>query len=109
MIQENIRILINELNISQRKFALKIGVDPGYMSKILNGKAEVNERMILLIENVFNVNRYWLETGEGNIFRNTSFISTKDRVLEIIDKLDDDQIESVSVFLKFLQEQKKGR
>ena len=104
MIANNLKKVINELGISQRQFAMRIGTDPGYVSKILNDKVEVNERMLLLIENVFNVNRRFLEFGEGEMFKTAPVPSTKDKILGIIDTLDEQQINSVAAFLKFLKE-----
>lgn len=104
MIANNLKKVINELGISQRQFAMRIGTDPGYISKMLNDKVEINERMLLLIENVFNVNRRFLEFGEGEMFKTAPAPSTKDKILGIIDTLDENQINSVAAFLKFLKE-----
>ena len=51
MIHDRLKILLNELNISQRQFATKINLDPGYFSKIMRGKVNPPDRILLLIEN----------------------------------------------------------
>lgn len=102
MICDRLKILLNELNISQRQFAMKIHLDPGYFSKIIQGKVNPPDRILLLIENVFNVNKTWLETGEGEIFSNQGISLAKKQVLESIDMLTDEQVEAVSSFLKYL-------
>ena len=70
MISERLKILLDELHISQRQFAMKINLDPGYFSKIMHGKVTPPDRILLLIENVFHVNKDWLENGQGEIFSN---------------------------------------
>lgn len=77
MIYDKLKILLNELNISQRQFATKINLDPGYVSKIMRGKVNPPDRILLLIENVFNVNKDWLENEEGDIFSNQGVSLTK--------------------------------
>lgn len=104
MFYNNLKKLLEELDISQRQFALKIGTDPGYISKLINGKIIPNERMLLLIENVFNVNREWLLYGQGEMFKSKTSVTTKSKILDIIDTLDDNQISSVVAFLKYLQQ-----
>ena len=104
MICDRLKTLLNELNISQRQFAIKIHLDPGYFSKIIQGKANPPERILLLIENIFNVNKSWLETGEGEIFCNQGISLTKKQVLESIDTLTDEQVNAVSSFIKYLTE-----
>lgn len=104
MICERLKTLLSELNISQRQFALKINLDPGYFSRIIQGKVIPPDRILLLIANVFNVNKTWLETGEGEIFSNQGISLAKKQVLESIDSLTDEQINAVSSFIKYLNE-----
>lgn len=106
MICERLKTLLNELGISQRQFAMRIHLDPGYFSKIIQGKVNPPNRILLLIENVFNVNKTWLESGEGEIFSNQGISLTKKQVLESIDTLNDEQVNAVSSFIKFLTENK---
>ncbi|MBQ7233124.1 MAG: helix-turn-helix transcriptional regulator [Bacillales bacterium] len=105
MINERLKALISELGISQRQFALKIGLDPGYLSRILKGTSVPPERILLLIEKVFSVNKNWLESGEGEIFSNQGSSLVKKQILETIDTLDEHQVASLKVFLKYLQEE----
>ncbi|KAI4445319.1 hypothetical protein C823_007826 [Eubacterium plexicaudatum ASF492] len=104
MIYDRLKILLNELNISQRQFATKINLDPGYFSKIMRGKVNPPDRILLLIENVFNVNKDWLENGVGEIFPNQGVSLAKKQVLDSIDTLTDEQIDAVSAFIKYLTE-----
>lgn len=107
MIYERLQLLLNELNISQRQFAMKINLDPGYFSKIMRGKVNPPVRILLLIENVFHVNREWLENGRGEIFSNQGISLAKKQLLETIDTLNDEQANAVSAFIKYLTENSK--
>lgn len=104
MINERLKILIQELNLSQRQFALKIDLDPGYLTRILQGKSIPPARILLLIEKVYAVNKKWLETGEGEIFAHQGSSLLKKQVLETIDTLDEQQMSSLKTFLKYLKE-----
>ena len=107
MISDRLKILLKELNISQRQFAMKINLDAGYFSRIIQGKVNPPDRILLLIENVFHVNKQWLEDGEGEIFSNQGISLAKRQVLEAIDILSDEQVNAVSSFIKYLMEEKK--
>jgi len=108
MICERLKILLKELDISQRQFALKIGLDAGYFSRIINGKANPPERILLLISNIFNVNKRWLENGEGEIFSTQAVSLAKKQVLEAINTLNDEQVKAVLAFINSLDEVKKS-
>ncbi len=107
MICDRLKILLDELNISQRQFAIKINLDPGYFSRIIQGKVNPPDRILLLIENVFNVSKDWLENGQGEIFSNQGISLAKKQVLESIDSLNDEQVNAVSSFIKYLTESSK--
>lgn len=107
MICDRLKILLKELDMSQRQFAMKIHLDTGYFSKIMHGKVNPPERILLLIETVFNVNKSWLENGEGEIFSTQGISLTKKQVLESIDTLTDEQVNAVSSFIKYLTESKE--
>ena len=106
MIRDRLKILLDKLNISQRQFAIKINLDPGYFSRIIQGKVNPPDRILLLIENIFNVNKDWLENGQGEIFSNQGISLAKKQVLESIDSLSDEQVNAVSSFIKYLTEDK---
>ena len=75
-------------------------LDPGYFSKIIQGKMPLNSRLQLLIENTFKVNGDWLRTGEGDIFLVPADSSIKSRVLDEIDKLNESQLALVDSFIR---------
>ena len=45
-------------------FAKKLGFKQTSFSEIETGKANISERLILLLCSVYNVNETWLRTGE---------------------------------------------
>ena len=108
MISDKFKILLDELDISQRQFALRMNIDPGYISKIVNGKAEPSDKILLLVENIFCVNKEWLENGEGEIFSSSEISAAKKELFQLIENLSDDEVESVIAFIKYLKDNKKG-
>lgn len=102
MLHQRLKDLLAELHISQRQFAMKINIDPGYFSRIIQGKVQPPDRILLLIENIFHVNRNWLEKGEGEMFADQGVSLAKKQVLEAIDTLSDDQVYAVSSFIQYL-------
>lgn len=65
---ERIKQLRAELNLSQRQLAKYLGITNTAVSKIENGENKLSEQNIIIICTTFNVNEEWLRTGEGNIF-----------------------------------------
>lgn len=55
------------LNLTQVQFAKKIAISTGYLAGIELENKKVNQRIIQLIVNEFNINEYWLKTGQGEI------------------------------------------
>lgn len=102
MLHQRLKSLLEALHISQRQFAMKINLDPGYFSRIIQGKVNPPDRILLLIENIFQVNRNWLEKGEGEMFVDKGVSLAKKQVLEAIDTLSDEQVYAVSSFIQYL-------
>ena len=101
-IHENLQKLLQELNISQRQFALALHLDPGYFSRIIQGKTPLIARLQLLIENTYNVNGDWLRTGEGSMFKTQSNSAIRQKVLVEIDRLSDEQLNLLDAFIQYL-------
>ena len=66
---ERIIKLRNFLNLSQKEFAEKIGLKQGSLSDLETGRANIVDRIILLICSQFNVNEEWLRFGTGEMFQ----------------------------------------
>lgn len=104
MYHERLKILLRELGISQRQFALQIGIDAGYFSRILSGKAIPSSKILLLIESVFNVNKEWMENGSGEIFSSKRVPAVKKQILQTLDELSEEQLRAVLAFIKYLSD-----
>ncbi len=64
-INERIRELRENLKISQTEFAERLGSGRGIIKNIEEGRTIPKPQLLDLIARVYNVNRTWLETGEG--------------------------------------------
>jgi len=71
-VNERVKEIRQQIKKSQREFAKSIYVSYGYLSEIETGQKEANDRLIHLISTTFSVNKHWLLTGEGHMFKSTS-------------------------------------
>ena len=62
---QRIRIIREDAGLSMSKFGSQIGVSSAAVSHLETGKNKASEQTIRAICQEFNVNRRWLETGEG--------------------------------------------
>lgn len=60
------------LNKGQKEFAEEANIKQSQVSEIENSKRNITAAIYLALEDAFNVNRKWLETGEGDMFINKS-------------------------------------
>ena len=67
-INQRIKLIRTELNISQNEFSKKIFISQSSLGEIETGVRKVNDRIIQLICSEFNVNKNWIKTGQGNMF-----------------------------------------
>lgn len=65
---ERLVMLRKELKLTQSEFAKKIQISRSHLSGIENGSKSFTERVVSDICREFDVNRTWLETGEGDMF-----------------------------------------
>lgn len=70
--------------INQDEFARRLGLTKNFISLIETGGRSPSERTILDICREFNVNEYWLRTGEGEMFL---VKSRKEEMAEFMAKL----------------------
>ena len=80
---ERIRELRKTLGLTMEKFGKRIGVAKSTISNIENGNRTPTEHMKKSICREFNVDPYWLETGEGEMFIETdeAFFAKIDKIL----------------------------
>lgn len=71
-INERIRHIRQQLNLSQASFAKEISISSGYLASIELGNRHVNDRIIKLICVTFNVKEEWLRHEKGDIYEKQS-------------------------------------
>jgi transcriptional regulator with XRE-family HTH domain len=64
---QRIKILRETMNLNQREFALKLGMQPGSLSDVERGKVGVSNKIKQKLKTEFYVNLNWLEKGEGDV------------------------------------------
>ena len=84
MIGEQIKVLRNELNLTQMKFAEKLGVKRNTVGQWEIGRNIPTDTAISLMCKEFNVNEEWLRSGKGEMFTHDS---RKDRISELAKQL----------------------
>jgi len=68
VIGSRVRLTRNKMNLTQSKFAKRIGISTSYLAEIETGVKSVNTRIIKLVSSEFNIDEHWLQTGEGEMF-----------------------------------------
>lgn len=66
-----IKAIRKALNLSQREFGERLGVSRDVISNIEYGRVQPKELFLKHICQLYNINRKWLETGEGEMFDDT--------------------------------------
>jgi DNA-binding XRE family transcriptional regulator len=67
-LNDRIKRLRKELDLSQEMFGSKIGIAKTTISNLEKGTFGISDRVVRDICREFNVNEEWLRTGEGEIF-----------------------------------------
>lgn len=73
-----IRAIRKHLSLSQNDFAKEIGFSRSYLANVELGKDPVTERMIKLIENIYNANGEFIREGKGNMFSDKDQLKISD-------------------------------
>ena len=76
-----IGMILEKNNCKKVVFAERLKIDQSYVSQLVSGKRSPSERLLESICREFNVNRTWLETGEGEMLEETTS-RTLDRIRE---------------------------
>lgn len=66
--QDRIKLLRKELNLTQEKFGERLGMKKNSISQIENGVNSLTEQLLVSICREYGVNENWLRTGEGKMF-----------------------------------------
>jgi transcriptional regulator with XRE-family HTH domain len=77
---QRLKLIVKELNITQKDFAYKLGIQPGSLSDILRAKGgmKISDAIKYKLKQSLHVNIEWLESGEGRQFLETGPIATSD-------------------------------
>lgn len=67
-LNERIKKLRKSLGLTQQEFADRLNIGRGTLANYEVGRNEPIDAVIALICREFDVNEYWLRTGEGNMF-----------------------------------------
>ncbi len=65
---ERLKAIRKELNLTQKEFATKIGITNSGISRLEKGENRLTEQLALSICREYNVNYDWLMTGNGEMF-----------------------------------------
>lgn len=93
-----IKLVRNQLGLSQTDFGAKIGVTIGVIRNLETNKTQLTSPLFELFCSIYNVNPNWLRTGEGDMF-----LPTEDSSLENLRKeynLSDSAMQIVESFVQ---------
>ena len=74
------------LGLTQTEFSKRIAISVSYLAGIETNFRRVNDRIARLIVNEFNVNEYWIKTGDGEMFNEDSNVCM-DNVISLFETL----------------------
>ena len=102
-ISKRLRKLLDLLGLKQSNFAEKLGISPAHVSKLLRG-GNISPALIIAISCVFKVERRWLETGEGEMFRTPEGVIGETNFQEFVTLLKKDLSRIIDRNEKLIQE-----
>ncbi len=68
MINDQMRKILDDKQMTQAEFARRIGITRSAFQKLLTGENNPSEQTIRVICSEFGVNRMWLTDGEGDMY-----------------------------------------
>lgn len=120
--KDRIKKIRKELDLTQQKFADRIGVQRNTIAMYEMGRTFPSDAIIISICREFNVNEEWLRTGQGEMFikrtrdeQIASFIgsiqaneddSFKKRFISMLSALDESEWEVLEKMVIMMQEKK---
>jgi transcriptional regulator with XRE-family HTH domain len=109
-ISGRIALILNELELPQKAFAIRLGVSRNYINLVVNGKStSISDTLMLLIEKKFGYSAKWIKTGNGKKIVFSPIVQTAKTVchtarckelIKMIDKLSPMGFEHVFSFTK---------
>ena len=88
---ERLKKLRKELDMTQQEFADKLGTARNNIAGYETGKRNPSNAVISLICREFNINEKWLRTGEGEMFIE---LSRSDEIAQFVGQLMTEEVDS---------------
>lgn len=104
-IGDRIKKLRKEKNLTMLEFGKSIGMSKASISGIEAGKNGPSEQTVRLICSMYNVDYFWLKTGEGEMYINETEILIEELVKE--QNLDDSTARMLKRFLGLSKESQR--
>jgi transcriptional regulator with XRE-family HTH domain len=108
-VSDNLRTILNELNMSQIDFSKSVGTSFGYLNMVINGRrASISRQLALLIEEKYEYSADWLLHNEGD--KKTNHFKSQKRYKEMrtqINQLSYSEMEYLYRFVLSLEEEEK--
>ncbi|MDA8170278.1 MAG: helix-turn-helix transcriptional regulator [Nitrospiraceae bacterium] len=71
---ERIRLIRQKYHLKQHEFAVSLGISQGYLSEIEKGYKEPSDTILIVISNLYAINKEWLQKGSGAMMMEASEI-----------------------------------
>jgi transcriptional regulator with XRE-family HTH domain len=105
-ISDNLRTILNELNMSQIDFAQSVGTTFVYINMVINGKRNsISRPLALLIEEKYGYSSEWILYNDGNKLL-SPFLLDQKQYLELnraIEQLSSNEINLVLEYIDYLE------
>ena len=109
-VNKRIKQVRTVLNMTQKDFSQKICIGQSSLGEIETGVRNVNGRIIQLVSSLFNINKEWILTGNGDMFNKEKSDIRLEHLIEIFKQLDEPLqnylIEQSELIFKFHNENK---
>jgi transcriptional regulator with XRE-family HTH domain len=97
-ISDRLRIIVNDLNISQTKFADALGVSFTYINCLINGKRDnISQTLAILIQKTYGYSADWLLNEEGDILKKKirRTLKSRPRLIAVLNTFTKEEIDLV--------------
>lgn len=95
---ERVRLIRNELKLSQKEFAAKIGVASSYISELESGKTGAGFDFMYKVSLHYNINPFYLFHGRGPRFLSAEFEMVAAQPLEPL--LEDEKVRELFYWIQ---------
>ena len=110
-INNRVKEVRQAMELSQAKFAQKIGFSQGGIKDVEIGKCKVTDRLILAMNKYLGINEEWLRTGNGSMYAQTDKKDAVEQALNILMakyNMDKFEIAMMKNYLEMSPEAKQG-